>query len=97
MNVIARNNGPDCNGIPNTGHLTQGKQYTILAISKPGQVGWTTIKENQTIKIPDFGKHKEYFYVNVIADDNQKRTYWCDYFLSTTEMRTLKLKKLNEY
>jgi hypothetical protein len=100
MIVIARNNGPNTNGIPNSGHLTKGKKYEIISISIPllpkGGFKNIFLKENQTIYIPEYGKHNEYFYINVRADDNKNRTYWCDYFLSTKEMRQLKLKQLTD-
>lgn len=93
MKVIARTDGPKYNG-ENIFHLTKDKVYDAISFSTHDGMKWVDheIKTNDVIFIP----RTPIIYIDVISDRNIVETFWCDYFISTQEMRNLKLKQLNE-
>lgn len=100
MKVIARNNGPyyDTGTVRHPAKerrgLLEGKVYDVIEWSyqdhniRPGH--WV----NRT---DDFINPKEpRFWIKVINEDGVKHTYWNDYFLSSEEVRCIKLEEILE-
>lgn len=89
--VIARNEGPK--GLANS-KLIPGHAYEVLYISYPGSQEKLEFVENP---------RETRFYI-IVKDDTGinswsmwhtgQKTYWNDYFLSTEEVRNIKLNKL---
>ncbi len=91
MKVIARNNGP-LNDLRIREGLIEGKEYDVVRWSyqdhniKPGY--WVT-------RTDDFINPKEpRFFIKVINENGVEHDYWNDYFLSSEEVRDMKLEEL---
>jgi len=89
--VIARNDGPK--GLEN-GKLIPGHRYEVLYITYPGSPERFEMTNNP---------REPRFYIRVKDDTGinswsmwftGEHTYWNDYFLSSEEMRELKIKEL---
>jgi hypothetical protein len=90
MIVIAKSRGPNYNGL-GIYSLTKGKKYKVVPRSFPDMHGTVPVNENETFFMPKKFK----FYIDVIADNGRLEAFWNDYFLSTIEIRKLKIKELN--
>jgi hypothetical protein len=88
MRLIARTDGPNYNGIIGSGALTTGKEYELIGIAYAEDGNW---KYEKTL---NYNPRKPKFYIKVINDMGREADYWNDYFLSTEEMRDLKLNEL---
>lgn len=86
--VIARSEGPKYNG-SKIGCLTPGKKYEVLHMSYQNQPGYWV--DEELIYNPRNPK----FYIRIKEDDNGRpHDIWNDYFLSTEEMRDIKIEEL---
>ena len=90
MIVIARNNGPFYaypDGVKRHGLIT-GKEYQVIEWAYRFPQHWVT-------RTDDFINPKEAkLYIKVINEDGVAHDYWNDYFLSTEEVRELKIWQL---
>lgn len=88
MIVIAKNNGPFRRNVGRAG-LLKGKSYKVISWSYRSPMG--TWQDNTHERdIPESAQ----FFVRIINEDGREADYWNDYFLSTNEMRELKLEQL---
>jgi hypothetical protein len=98
MIVIARNDGPfhvKWDGTKERKGLREGKEYQVISWSyqdhsiQPGH--WVVRTEYfMNPKNPEF-------FIRVINEDGIEADFWNDYFLSSEEIRDIKLKEvLNE-
>ena len=85
--VIARTEGPKYNG-SKVGCLTPGKLYEVLHMSYH--------KDNKRIyKELIFNPRKPTFFIRIKEDDRgREHDLWNDYFLSTEEVRKIKIDSL---
>jgi len=86
MVVIAKTNGPKYNG-SEFGCLTPGKEYEAINIHY--QVNGFWVEKEFT-----YNPEEPRFYIRVIDDNGREHDIWNDYFLSTKEIRKLKLTNL---
>lgn len=98
MKVVARNNGPwvNKNGLKDKytlrSGLRRGKVYNVIKWSyqdhniAPGH--WVNRTDNFT------NPKEARFWIRVINEDGIEHDYWNDYFLSSEEVRELKLEEL---
>lgn len=91
IKLIARTDGPVYNGVIGSGALTTGKEYEPIHISYQEEHSLCTWKYEKTL---NYNPREPKFYIKVINDKGREADYWNDYFLSTEEMRDLKLNKL---
>lgn len=93
MIVIARNNGPfaiNSNGGPfERKGLKEGKAYEVIQWSYQIPTGaWIT-------KTKDFLNPRDYrFFIRVINEYGIEHDYWNDYFLSSKEIRDIKIDNI---
>jgi hypothetical protein len=91
MIVIARNNGPiyEIDGSRERRGLIEGKEYTVIEWSYQDTSGsWIKRKD-------DFVNPKEpKFFIKVVNEDSITHDYWNDYFLSSKEIRHIKIDKI---
>lgn len=88
MILIARNNGPKFEDGERRG-LIQGKSYQM--------VSWRTQEDanSWSDSTGEFINPKEpRFFIKVVNEEGRVADYWNDYFLSTEEMREMKIKEL---
>lgn len=88
MIVIARNNGPYRRNVGRAG-LLKGKSYKVISWSYHSPMG--TWQENTQER--DIPKSTQ-FMIRIINEDGREADYWNDYFLSTEEIRDLKIEQL---
>ena len=90
MIVVARNNGPfyeEFNGNRRRG-LIEGKTYDVVEWAAHNGTKWIT-------QSGDFINPKEpMFFVKVLNEDGILHDYWNDYFLSSKEMRDIKIDNI---
>lgn len=91
MIVVARNNGPfyeDFNGNRRRSGLIEGKAYDVVEWVVHNDTKWIT-------QSGDFINPKEpMFFVKVLNEDGILHDYWNDYFLSSKEMRDIKIDNI---
>lgn len=94
MKVIAVNNGTfyfNSNGIEERRGLIKDKEYDVISWSYQKPIGhWIIRTDTDNFVNPK----KPKFFIKVINEDGQEHDYWNDYFLSTDEMRELKLNEI---
>lgn len=91
MKVIARNNGPKLQ-YRRIDLLIKGKVYDVIRWSYQDHSIMPGYWVNRT---DDFINPKDpKFWIRVISEDGIEHDYWNDYFLSSLEMRELKLEEL---
>ena len=82
--VIARNEGPKYNG-SKIGCLTPGKKYEVIQLNGGEWTGKPLL----------YNPRKTSFYIKIKEDDNGRpHDIWNDYFLSTEEIRYIKIEEL---
>lgn len=90
MKVIARNNGPfvEVGNIKIRQGLLQGREYEVIE--------WSYSKNSQWVKRTDdfINPREAKFFIKVINAYGQPASFWNNYFLSTEEVRDLKLVEL---
>lgn len=91
MIVIARNNGPWYNDIlgKDRKDLLEGNSYTVIERSYRNNRGHWVVKTGNFIN-----PRESKFFIRVINENGFVNDYWNDYFLSTDEMRDIKLEEL---
>jgi hypothetical protein len=68
--------------------LIQGKSYQVISYSKQEDGIWYSLTG-------EFINPKEArFFIKVVNEEGIEADYWNDYFLSTEEMREIKIDKL---
>ncbi len=88
MILIARNNGPYYEGIGRMG-LLEGKKYRVISWSYQMPLG------NWIRRTDDFiNPEKASFFIKVINEEGKEADFWNDYFLSSEEMRDIKIDKI---
>jgi hypothetical protein len=91
MKVIAINNGPlylNYDGSMERRGLLKGKEYDVISWSYQKDGSWTTGIG------PFLNRKKAEFFIKVINEDGVEADYWNDYFLSSEEVRDLKINLL---
>ena len=91
MKVIAINNGPlylNYDGSKERRGLLKGKEYDVISWSYQKDGSWFT-------GIGSFvNRKKAEFFIRVLNEDGIEHDYWNDYFLSSEEVRDLKINLL---
>jgi hypothetical protein len=87
MIVVARNNGPLYFG--RRMGLLEGKEYKVISWSYQKPLG------NWIRRTDDFiNPKKASFFIKVINENGEAADFWNDYFLSSEEMRDIKIDKI---
>lgn len=87
MKVIARNNGPIYKDGIRRG-LREGKEYEVISYSE-------RVNDRRKDCYGDFYNPSGYkFYIRVVNEFGTAHDYWNDYFLSTEEIRDIKIDNI---
>ncbi len=92
MKAIARNNGPileKWDGTTERRGLKEGKVYDVIEWAYQDEPG------HWVVRTDSFANPKQpKFFIKVVNEFGRAADYWNDYFLSSEEMREMKLNDL---
>jgi hypothetical protein len=103
MIVVARNNGPlydNYDGHKERSGLLEGREYKVISWSynksnHNGRIFTETDIDSGLKGSGYFANIKEpRFFIKVINEDGIEHDYWNDYFLSSEELRDIKIDKI---
>ena len=103
MIVVARNNGPlydNYDGHKERSGLLEGREYKVISWSynksnHNGRIFTETDIDSGLKGSGYFANIKEpRFFITVINEDGIEHDYWNDYFLSSEELRDIKIDKI---